>query len=96
MAKASMMQLPLIHMNGSSKGQLKAQYLYAWHAVRAAIKALQENGPHSRDYYPLGADAWRQAEREHVERLQRLRTVEQELETILLHVDRGGKNEEST
>lgn len=94
MAKASMFAFPSIHLNGTSQGQLLAQYMRAHSAVLKAIEAVQQNGPHPRDYYVQGNDAWRQAEREHVERMQKLKNVEQEIYAIMLHIDRGGKNEE--
>ena len=81
------MKKPTVHLNGSSGHELLRQNIEARNAVEAAIRLLQEAAPNGRDYYPQGADAWRDAHAEHVDRLKRLQTVSAELQEIIDHVD---------
>ena len=55
------MTLPLIHMSGNSPQQLGLQYFEALKALQAFEDAFQEIDFHSRDYYPLGDEAWLKA-----------------------------------
>jgi hypothetical protein len=52
-----------------------------------AIDKLSEAGPNGRDYYPQGDDAFREAQKEHASRLQRLQSVYKELEDLILAID---------
>jgi len=76
------MRIPSIHLNGTSQKELFGGYLEAARAVRAAIEAVQATGPNGRDYYPQGGDALHDAIAEHASRVQKLRSVLSELETI--------------
>ena len=51
-------QLPLIHLNGNSGTALSKQYWKAVQALNELEKAFSEIEFHSRDYYPLGDEAW--------------------------------------
>ena len=53
------MQAPMIHLNGTSKETLIEGYCEAGNAVMNALKAVSENCPNARDYYPLGQEAWK-------------------------------------
>ena len=52
------MQLPIIHMNGNSGSKLGHQYFEALKALQQFESVFQEIEFHSRDYYPLGDEAW--------------------------------------
>jgi hypothetical protein len=73
---------PAIHLNGTSGEVLLDQVCSAGHAVATAMKALEDAWPNGRDYYPLGDDALRRAESEWKSRIDRLRSVQQELEQL--------------
>jgi hypothetical protein len=95
------MQLPVIHLNGSSREHLldvnvKAHVLLtaaleannkAREALRAAANALSQASPNLRDYYPLGDAAGIAALQEHAERASILRKVEREQELHCLAID---------
>lgn len=81
------MRKPTVHLNGTSGHELMRQAIEARKAVEAAITLVDECAPNARDYYPQGADAWRDAHGEHVSRIAHLRTVSAELQEIIDHVD---------
>lgn len=41
---------PIININGATAESLGNARLAAWHAIKAAMKALSECAPHGRDY----------------------------------------------
>ena len=51
-------QFPLIHMNGNDGSKLGHQYFEALKALQQFESIFQEIEFHSRDYYPLGDEAW--------------------------------------
>jgi hypothetical protein len=53
--------LPLIHSNGTSPDELYRDYRAAMEACLAAVKALERVEFNSRDYYPIGPDAFTRA-----------------------------------
>ena len=55
------MQLPLFHLNGNDPSKLGHQYFEALKALHAFEEAFQNIDFHSRDYYPLGDEAWLKA-----------------------------------
>jgi len=74
--------IPTVHLNGTSKTELLAQYRAMYDAVRSAIHVMVENGPHGRDYYPQGNGAANKAINEHRFRVDALRRVQNEIEAI--------------
>jgi hypothetical protein len=76
------MQIPTIHINGTSRERLLEGLVAANDALLKAQQAVAETAPNARDYYPQGPDAIRAAEREHYSRLTRIINVRQELEEI--------------
>lgn len=84
--------LPRINLNGTSKGDLLQQQLDALHAVNAAIDALCAAAPNGRDYQTLPPGAVQLALSEHTARLKLLQTVQDELQTIAMHIsDEDGR-----
>jgi len=73
---------PTIHLNGSSPETLIEDALGVINPLREAIAALGRAYPNGRDYYPQGSDAIAAACHQHLDRVNRLRTVLAELEAI--------------
>lgn len=80
------MTIPTIHMNGTNRNRLLDDICGATNALREAIRKLCETGPNGRDYYPQGPDAFRAAQAEHQSRLERLGSVQTELEALALAI----------
>lgn len=80
------MILPTIHRNGTSRSALLSDAEDAYDALQKAIKALYDAGPNGRDYYPQGPGALITAVAEHDSRIDRLRSVADEIETIMEHL----------
>jgi len=78
---------PLLHLNGSFHGSLFEGYLRALEATREAVERVRSTAPNQRDYYPLGEEAWAQAQKEHSLRIAALQKVATELQTLVNHCD---------
>lgn len=79
---------PTVHLNGTGATGLKAQYAAAYEAVNAALGPLAQSAPHGRDYYvQKDSEAYAKARDEHVNRLQRLSDVRDELLALFQAVD---------
>jgi len=76
------MQLPLIHLNGTSKDSLVEDLCNASQALNDAYDALKRTAPNGRDYYPLGAIAFEKAIAEHNERLRSLDAIKAEIDAL--------------
>lgn len=74
--------IPTVHLNGTDGDTLLNRVADASNAVYAAIAALCEAGPNSRDYYPQGSDVALAAQREHEARIKSLRAICADLVTI--------------
>lgn len=81
-----MTTFPTVHMNGTSRKELMAQYTGAMSAVRDAIEVLRQTVPNGRDYYPQGPDAILEASKAHRARVARLQATHDELEEIALAI----------
>jgi len=81
-----MLTLPTIYLNGTSKAELFETIFKALDAIAEAQIAVQATAPNGRDYYPQGDMAIRRALSEHVDRLQRLQSVYDELHAIAEYV----------
>ena len=82
------MELPTIHLNGTSKERLIEALCEASQAIELAYQATKQTGPNGRDYYTQGAVAMENAEREHRSRLERLDAVKDELDAMTLAIDK--------
>lgn len=76
------MMTPTIHLNGTSGDDLLSQTTDAMLALSDAIRALQNAGPHGRDYYLHGNSAFPRALQEHEDRLTKLEAVRADLVII--------------
>ena len=86
-------EIPTIHLNGTSRNELYEQVTSAGQAVQEAIHKLAEAAPHGRDYYvvPAGDLKFDRAQEQHFARIAKLQEVYDELETIY----QGLANQES-
>ena len=76
------MERPTVHLNGTSREALSLAYEGAAEALRLALVALGEVAPNARDYYPAGPGAYGRALREHASRVDRLKSVRDELVSL--------------
>jgi hypothetical protein len=83
--EARRLVLPSVHLNGTSKGELEAQYRSMHEGISVAIKELSEAAPHPRDYYVQGDGAFDAARAKHRERVNRLNELLQEIENDYLN-----------
>jgi hypothetical protein len=74
--------LPTIHMNGTSRASLLGDLIAAIDALRLAGEAVGRTVPNGRDYYPQGAEAFRQAQEAHAKRARDIDAVRRELNEI--------------
>jgi len=84
------MQLPCIHLNGTSKERLIESLCAASQALDLAYSALKQTAPNGRDYYPIGPGALERATAEHFGRLRKLDDVKKEIDEITVAIDRMG------
>jgi hypothetical protein len=78
------LQIPTIHLNGTSKKELLDDLCNAYKKLSDAIVALRVTCPHSRDYYVQkdGELKYREARIEFIERENKLQEVMNEISTI--------------
>ena len=88
---SSSLAVPTVHLNGTSKQELLEQQSNARHKISEAITALRHTAPHGRDYYVQGNSAFREAQKQHCNRVRQLEAVLNELLQISLAVDKQGK-----
>lgn len=77
------MQLPCIHLNGTSRESLVNDLEGAGNALELAYQALKETAPNGRDYYPLAEGAFGVAVKEHMDRLRRLDAIKTEVDELI-------------
>jgi len=80
------MQLPQININGTERSDLLEDYMGARRALQHAVEALSAASPHGRDYQTAEPGAFYAAQREHADRILRVRQVMAEIETIAEHL----------
>jgi hypothetical protein len=85
------LEIPTVHLNGTSKDELIKQLRDAMEAVHAAEKALTLAGPPARDYYVVGPQAVQSAMYQHRARMEKLADVARDLEYIAVRVMEQGK-----
>ncbi len=74
--------IPTIHLNGTSRDALLEAYCDAIQALHAAGRKLAATYPNGRDYYPQKAGALGIAINQHEARMNKLREIIRELNTI--------------
>ena len=83
-------QLPTVHMNGTSKAELLETLGEASEALEAAYRAVKQTGPNGRDYYLLGPGEMARALTEHESRLRMIDDLKAEIEALLDGIHDGG------
>jgi ABC-type molybdenum transport system ATPase subunit/photorepair protein PhrA len=83
--------LPVVHLNGSGKAALLAQYDAMHTTLNEALDAMYAANPHGRDYYPKGDDALAVASAEYLRRLRLLEGVRDDVMADWLEVADGGR-----
>lgn len=84
------MQLPTLHLNGTSKERLIDALCNASAALDGAYESLKQTAPNGRDYYPQGPAAYTKANDEHMDRLRRLDAIKSEVDALTLAIDELG------
>jgi len=77
---------PSVHLNGTSGPELLKQTMASLKAVRLAQQVLQNNAPHSRDYYVQGPGAWPKARDAHEARMLDLGRMAVEFERMAIAI----------
>lgn len=78
---------PTIHLNGTSKRNLVAEYTQAYDLCCDAIEAFQKITCHPRDYYVQEAGAYEKAHDDRMKMLAKLAAVNDYLLQHLAHLD---------
>ena len=76
------LEIPTVHLNGTSKKELLGAIEEAYSAINDAIAKLAQTSPNGRDYYPQGPEAIYTAQLEHAARVQADKQVIKDLETL--------------
>jgi hypothetical protein len=75
-------QPPVLNLNGTSSESLTKEYRAASHALRQAIEAVQNITVNGRDFQTVDDALYQKARSEQTERLQKLQTVLEEIESL--------------
>ncbi len=78
--------LPTVHLNGTGKQTLLAEYENAFDKLREFCSAFQAATFHPRDYYVQGPDAYNQAREQRLEVMQSLEKLYDYVETHVFHL----------
>lgn len=82
--------VPTVNLNGTSRQELVKQQLDAWHALEAAMTAMKAAAPHGRDYQTDDAVTFRVARFEHGRRLQAIVTLMSEYQQMAEAINAQG------
>lgn len=80
------MELPTIHLNGTSKDSLQRCYDAADDALYEFISAWESIEFNARDYYVNGPESWTDAVEERQEMNKKIRDIRQYLQDIREHL----------
>ncbi len=79
--------LPLIHLNGNSRDRLLEYYTNALLALQEqALVHFNQIDFHPRDYYPLGDDAFSEAQAERLKVYESFKAIQDYLEKHIEHL----------
>ena len=82
------MQKPTVHLNGTARSDLQAQFEGAYRALGDVIDVLKLAAPNARDYYVEGPDAYVRARDEHFARIKTVRDLREEYLELFESVER--------
>ena len=88
MSNESCCAVPMVHMNGTSRGELIEQYQNASVALYEALQMLNRASPNARDYYPMSPEAFDIARRQARARYERVNGALTEINYILEYLAR--------
>lgn len=84
------MIVPIVNLNGTSREELKEQFLEANRKAGELLKALAYAMPHGRDYQTAKDPmAFSQAAKEHTARLEAVRQIQNEMMHLAMAVEEG-------
>ncbi len=86
------MLTPRVHLNGTSKEELKQLWLYVRDAARDLETALRAASPNGRDYYPIGEVAFESACVEHRKRCASVKAIHDEAQAMAEAIDAQPNN----
>ncbi len=78
-----MTTVPTIHINGTGKDTLAAEYYAAYKSIKESINTLLDATINSRDFYPQGTDAYYKAREERQDALSKLHQVKSYVEEMI-------------
>ncbi len=81
-----MATIPTIHLNGTGRKALLAEYSAAREAVEKAFDALAATTCNGRDFYPQGPEAYERARYERTEAFAHLEAVSNYLDAVLMGI----------
>jgi hypothetical protein len=81
-----MATIPTLHLNGTSKTDLRDGYAAAYYAIEKAIDALANAELNGRDFYPQGPDAYYQARKERDQAFEKLRAAHDYVGEVLVGI----------
>jgi len=81
-----MTTIPTLHLNGTSKTDLRDGYAAAYDAINNAIDALAKAESNGRDFYPQGPDAFYQHRKERQTAFDSLRSAHKYVEEVLIGI----------
>lgn len=86
------LEIPRVHLNGTSKEQLLEAIEEAYAKINDALQALAQTAPNGRDYYvkPNSGQALNRATDEHITRMEKLRDVQRQLQELAEGIDKQG------
>lgn len=84
-----MMILPTVHINGTSREALSAQFAEVLKALQRALEAMADAAPNARDYYPQGESAFRLARAEHESRIACVRAIREDYYRLYESVEKS-------
>ena len=82
-----MTTIPTIHLNGTGKDTLTAEYYVAYKAIKESINTLLDATLNGRDFYPQGSDAYYQAREERQDALSKLHQVKSYIEEMIAGIE---------
>lgn len=78
--------LPIVHLNGTSREMLAEGWDKSSEALDLLVEAFRATTFHSRDYYPLGDDAWTEALNKRIEMRVLLDTLREYIDAHRAHL----------
>jgi len=80
-------QIPVIHLNGTSKQELLRLYDDAFTKLESAYQSVKQAAPNGRDYYIISPSAILGAQNDHQNWLRLIDSVKDELEEMMKGID---------